>query len=70
MRKLYFFSNITISCRNYMCISLTLTNGNTHLSIHFISFYNEGFAFKRRFLEMIMISLGIACLTFLIGFLV
>lgn len=55
----------------YACISLTLINAV--ILIFLFTFYvsvAKDLPFKRRFLEIIMISFGIACLTFFIGFLV
>lgn len=55
----------------YACIILTLIN--VVILIFLFTFYvsvAKDLPFKRRFLEMIMVSLGVACLTFLIGFLV
>ncbi|MCX8170655.1 MAG: VIT1/CCC1 transporter family protein [Candidatus Bathyarchaeota archaeon] len=55
----------------YACISLSLINAI--VLIFLFTFYvsvAKDLHFKRRFLEMSVISLGIACLTFLIGFLI
>ncbi|MEM2341269.1 MAG: VIT1/CCC1 transporter family protein [Candidatus Bathyarchaeia archaeon] len=55
----------------YACIILTLINAV--ILIFLFTFYvsiAKDLPFKRRFLEMITVSLGIACLTFFIGFLV
>ncbi|MEM2926021.1 MAG: VIT1/CCC1 transporter family protein [Candidatus Bathyarchaeia archaeon] len=53
----------------YSCLGLSLLNAI--IIIFLFTFYisiARDLSFKKRFLEMTMISLGIACLTFIIGF--
>ncbi|MEM3591513.1 MAG: VIT1/CCC1 transporter family protein [Candidatus Bathyarchaeia archaeon] len=55
----------------YICIGLSLMSAVILISL--FTFYisvAKDLPFKKRFLEMTVISLGISCLTFLIGFLV
>ncbi|MEM2739450.1 MAG: VIT1/CCC1 transporter family protein [Candidatus Bathyarchaeia archaeon] len=55
----------------YICISISLINAI--ILIFLFTFYisvAKDLPFKRRFLEMAMMSLGIACLTFIIGIIV
>jgi VIT1/CCC1 family predicted Fe2+/Mn2+ transporter len=54
-----------------LCLGLTLLNAVIVISIFtfYISVAKE-FSFKKRFLEMVFISLGIAALTFAIGFVI
>ena len=55
----------------YACLSLTIVNAI--IVIFLFTFYisvAKDFPFKRRFLEMTLISLGIAGITFMIGFLI
>jgi len=55
----------------FICLALTL--GIALLIIFFFNFYisiAKDYSFKRRFLEMAALSLGVAALTFAIGFLI
>jgi VIT1/CCC1 family predicted Fe2+/Mn2+ transporter len=55
----------------YLCLSLTILNAI--IVILLFTFYisvAKDFSFKRRFFEMTLISLGIAGLTFIIGFII
>jgi VIT1/CCC1 family predicted Fe2+/Mn2+ transporter len=55
----------------YACLSLTIINAI--IVIFLFTFYvsvAKDFPFKKRFLEMTLISIGIASLTFAIGFLI
>jgi len=55
----------------YMCLGLTILNAITVILLftYYIS-VSKDLPFKKRFFEMTLISLGIACLTFAIGFLI
>jgi vacuolar iron transporter family protein len=58
---------------NNLYISLSITMANAILIIFMFTFYlsiAQGLPFKKRFVEMAVISLGIAALSFVIGFFV
>lgn len=68
---LFLISPYLILTNAYICLGLTIMAAV--IVIFFFTFYisvARDLPFKRRFLEMMMISLGIAGVTFLIGFLI
>jgi VIT1/CCC1 family predicted Fe2+/Mn2+ transporter len=58
---------------NNLYVSLTITMANAIMIIFMFTFYlsvAQGLPFKKRFVEMAVISLGIAAVSFIIGFFV